>query len=152
MDRVEFDVADAAAMEAAGARFAPYTQDVQRIYLHGELGAGKTTFVRGLLHGLGHRGTVKSPTFTLVEPYELEQRLVFHFDFYRVNEPTELDFIGLRDYLVKENLCVIEWAERAGSALPPADVDVMISPTTMGRHVTYLARSDRGRKLLDGLK
>jgi len=152
MDRAEFDVADAAAMEAAGGRVAPHTQDVQRIYLHGELGAGKTTFVRGLLRGLGHRGTVKSPTFTLVEAYELEQRPVFHFDFYRVNEPAELDFIGLRDYLVKENLCIIEWAERAGSALPPADVDVMISPTTMGRHVTYLARSDRGRKLLDGLK
>jgi len=152
VDRLELDVADAAAMEAAGVRFAARSRSLRRVYLHGPLGAGKTTFVRGLLRGLGHAGPVKSPTFTLVEPYDLRDGSVLHFDFYRVNDPAELDFIGLRDYLGEENLCVIEWAERAGDVLPPPDVDVMITLTTMGRHVTYLARSDRGRNFLDGLK
>ncbi len=152
MDRFEFEAADAAAMEAAGARFAAKANTVRLVFLHGPLGAGKTTFVRGLLRGLGHDGPVKSPTFTLVEPYDLAGGPVLHFDFYRVNDPAELDFIGLRDYLDERNLCVIEWAERAAGILPAADIDVMILPTTMGRHVTYLAHSDRGRKLLDGLK
>ena len=145
-------MADAAAMEAAGARFAQKAQAVRLVCLHGPLGAGKTTFVRGLLRELGHVGPVKSPTFTLVEPYDLPGGPVRHFDFYRVDDPAELDLIGLRDYLDDKNLCVVEWAERAVDVLPVADVDVMISPTTMGRHVTYLAHSNRGRNLLDGLK
>ncbi|MEK7262693.1 MAG: tRNA (adenosine(37)-N6)-threonylcarbamoyltransferase complex ATPase subunit type 1 TsaE, partial [Pseudomonadota bacterium] len=113
-------------MEALGGRFASALGNLKLVTLDGPLGAGKTTLVRGLLHALGHRGTVKSPTFTLVEPYEIGSRRFYHFDLYRLNDPRELEFLGIRDYLAGSDLCVVEWAERAGRLLPAPDVAVMI--------------------------
>jgi tRNA threonylcarbamoyladenosine biosynthesis protein TsaE len=139
------------AMEALGARLAPGLHAGLLIFLHGELGAGKTTLIRGMLRGLGHAGAVKSPTYTLVEPYLLEKFPVYHFDLYRLNNPEELEFMGMRDYLEGQGVCLIEWAERGAAVLPAADVDVMIERAGEARVVRWLARTDQGKTLLRGL-
>ncbi len=97
------------------------------VYLHGELGAGKTTLVRGVLRAMGHEGTVKSPTYTLLEPYEPEGGLVYHFDLYRVEDPTELEFIGADEILDGPGLKLIEWPQRAMTWLPRPDVEVTLA-------------------------
>jgi tRNA threonylcarbamoyladenosine biosynthesis protein TsaE len=105
------------------------------VCLHGDLGAGKTTLVRGLLRGLGHTGSVKSPTYTLLEPYDLTSCVVYHFDFYRILEAQELDFIGIDELLEQAALKLIEWPERAGERLPPPDLDVYLSVEGVGRRL-----------------
>jgi tRNA threonylcarbamoyladenosine biosynthesis protein TsaE len=112
MPRLEQPVATAAEMEALGAKLASRLGNARVIYVHGPLGAGKTTFVRGMLRAFGHEGTVKSPTFTLVEPYDLKDISFYHFDLYRLNDPQELEFLGTR-LPSRERVCVVEWAERA---------------------------------------
>lgn len=141
----------AEAMEALGARLAPGLHAGLLLYLHGELGAGKTTLVRGILRGLGHTGAVKSPTYTLVEPYALDKFPLYHFDLYRLNDPRELEFIGVRDYLEGQGVCLIEWAERGAPVLPDADVDVTIERAGETRVVRFTARTDKGGALLRGL-
>ena len=107
---------------AAGGQFASLLLDRQKlnsiIFLLGDLGAGKTTFTKGLLRGLGHSGSVKSPTYTLLEPYDLDLCKVFHFDLYRINDPLELDFLGFDEVLDGPGIKLIEWADRALSWLP----------------------------------
>jgi tRNA threonylcarbamoyladenosine biosynthesis protein TsaE len=150
MKSAAVDVATVAEMEALGARMAPRLTDIRLLYLRGALGSGKTTLVRGVLRGLRYVGAVKSPTFTLVESYALPREL-HHFDLYRLKDPEELEFLGMRDYLQGDNLCVVEWPERAGKVLPAPDVDVMIAITEMGRHVQFTAHSARGESLVGGL-
>ncbi|MGM0983622.1 MAG: tRNA (adenosine(37)-N6)-threonylcarbamoyltransferase complex ATPase subunit type 1 TsaE [Pseudomonadota bacterium] len=122
-----------------------------RVHLTGELGAGKTTLTRGILRACGHRGAVKSPTYTLVEPYELDGILVHHFDLYRLGDPEELEFIGGRDLLAEEALCVIEWPERGEGWLPAPDLEVILRLADSGREATLEARSERGRAVLERL-
>ncbi len=138
----------AAATEKLGSRLASVLAPGCVLYLRGDLGAGKTTLARGLLRGLGHRGTVKSPTFTLVEPYQLEEWRLFHWDLYRLADPEELEYLGLRDQLDGEAALLIEWPERGRGELPAADLDVALSYAGEGRTCRVEARSSAGQAML----
>lgn len=121
-------------------------------YMHGRLGAGKTTLSRGILRGLGHTGVVKSPTFTLVEPYTLsEERMAYHFDLYRLGDPEELELMGGRDYFEANTLCIIEWPERGSGWLPVADIDIHIEYAADRRHVTISSNSAHGDSIITAL-
>jgi len=121
------------------------------IYLNGDLGAGKTTFSRYLLQSLGHVGSVKSPTYTLVEPYVIEGRDVFHFDLYRLGDPQELEFMGIRDYFEHNSLCLIEWPNKGEGCLPPADIQIDITLSSDHedmRIMAWTANSDIGQHII----
>jgi tRNA threonylcarbamoyladenosine biosynthesis protein TsaE len=134
------DVPDEPGQMALGAALAR-ALDGRRgvIYLRGDLGAGKTTLVRGLLRALGHRGPVRSPTYTLIEPYEDLDPPVHHLDLYRLGDPEELDYLGLRDLVGGESLLLIEWPERGAGELPPPDLEVRIGQAPPGRRVELAA-------------
>ena len=121
------------------------------IFLRGTLGAGKTTFVRGCLRAAGHVGKVKSPTFTLVEEYDLQGHAVYHFDLYRLTDPEELEWMGMRDYLRPDAWCFIEWPERGEGALPVADVEIKLNINGFSRSVSVSAFSEAGRAVLEAL-
>ncbi|GAB4393202.1 MAG: tRNA (adenosine(37)-N6)-threonylcarbamoyltransferase complex ATPase subunit type 1 TsaE [Gammaproteobacteria bacterium] len=123
------------------------------IYLSGDLGAAKTTFSRYFIQARGHSGPVKSPTFTIVEPYELGDECIFHFDCYRIQDPEELEYLGIRDYITSESICLIEWPERAANVLPPCDIHAMFRViTSTERSVIWHAVSAQGQIVLQQLK
>jgi tRNA threonylcarbamoyladenosine biosynthesis protein TsaE len=122
------------------------------IYFIGELGAGKTTLIRGFLQSLGFQGVIKSPTYTLVEPYELSQTPIYHFDLYRLQDPEELEYIGVTDYFTNEAICLIEWPERGQPMLPKADLNCEIKVVDTGRDVTLTATSEVGKKIVGWIK
>jgi len=121
------------------------------ITLHGDLGTGKTTLVRGGLQAEGVSGGVRSPTYTLVEIYQLERFNVAHFDLYRLAEPEELEYLGYRDYLNRQTLCLIEWPERARDYLQAIDLAVHIEYDPAGRRVELEPGSEWGKKLISAL-
>lgn len=133
---------------ALGEGLARALQGRGRVHLSGELGAGKTTLARGILRGYGHQGAVKSPTYTLVEPYELDAVRVNHFDLYRLGDPEELEFIGARELLAEDGLCLIEWAERGEGWLPEADLVVALRHLGDGREAHLQAATDWGERVL----
>jgi tRNA threonylcarbamoyladenosine biosynthesis protein TsaE len=122
------------------------------VYLRGDLGAGKTTLVRGLLHGLGVTGRVKSPTYTLVEPYNISSLYLYHFDFYRLRHQTEWVDAGFREYFNGDSLCLIEWPDKAGGGLPAADVTIGLAVEGDGRTLTLGANTEAGNNCLRRLK
>ncbi len=152
IDQLELVIDNEQEMETLGRELAQLVGDIRLITLTGDLGAGKTTLVRGLLRGLGHEGSVKSPTFTLVEPYELNNRDIYHFDLYRLEDAEELEFLGAREYLVGDGLCLIEWPENGSGFLPQADVNVTINKVNHGRNVRFELQTDRGVSITDGLQ
>ena len=148
---ITFNLADEAATLSLGGRLARALRVGQSIYLHGDLGAGKTTLVRGLLHGMGHVGKVKSPTYTLVEPYVISGLSLYHFDLYRFNDPEEWDAAGFRDYFNAATICLVEWPEKARELLPDPDIDIFLVPMGDGRQVRLTANSTSGEQSLDAL-
>ncbi|MBU6961062.1 tRNA (adenosine(37)-N6)-threonylcarbamoyltransferase complex ATPase subunit type 1 TsaE [Pseudomonas sp. CVAP len=144
MSEVTLYLANEDAMVALGNRIAQVTQGHGIIFLDGDLGAGKTTLSRGIIRGLGHVGAVKSPTFTLVEPYEIGDIRAFHFDLYRLVDPEELEFLGIRDYLEDDALCLIEWPQKGAGFLPKPDLTITISPHDSGRSLNLSPQGLRG--------
>lgn len=121
------------------------------IYLRGDLGAGKTSLARGILRGLNFENKVKSPTYTLVEAYKVSRLYLYHFDFYRLDEPRAWIDAGFRDYFNEQAVCLVEWPERAGGTLPAPDLDIRLDITDAGRDVRITAFSEAGRQCLSML-
>lgn len=149
--RFEINLANEAETERFGALLATLLPHGALLYLHGDLGAGKTTLARGLLHALGYPGIVKSPTYALIEPYEIDGRRVFHLDLYRLADPEELEAIGLRDCFAGDALCLIEWPERGSEILPQADLSLYLEPAGTGRRLRLYPGTTRGQDVLDKL-
>ncbi len=172
-------IIDENAMAELGAKLAHAVIPGSIIYLDGDLGAGKTTLVRGFLRSQGHKGAVKSPTFTVVEPYSLDcskfynynelegvsklndnkspitdsksKQKVYHFDLYRLEDPEELEYIGIRDYLDGQSIALVEWAEKGDGVLPRADLIIKIIHQSHGRKVELLSQSDIGAGIMSKL-
>ena len=132
---------------ALGATVAKALQPKTRIYLSGDLGAGKTTLVRGLLRGLGYQGPVKSPTYTLVEVYALSRLDLHHFDFYRFNNSDEWNDAGFREVFDSDSVCLVEWPEKAHPKLPSPDLWIRIEHLAEGRRVRLSAHTTTGKAL-----
>ena len=121
------------------------------IELRGELGAGKTTLSRAIIQFLGHKGAVKSPTYTLVEPYEHIEPPVYHFDLYRIADPDELHHLGVETYFNAHSICLVEWPERGVGFLPKADIVITLEHAVLGRMIAVTACSDKGRAVMECL-
>ena len=145
MDVHRLDLADEAATRALGAALAATLEGGGVVLLHGDLGAGKTTLARGFLRALGYQGAVRSPTYTLLEPYTVAVGTVYHLDLYRLADPEELDYLGLRDLDEPGAIFLVEWPERGRGALPPADLEAHLEHAGDGRRARLEALGPRGK-------
>ena len=152
MSTATLELRDSAATEAAGARLASALTAGMIVTLSGDLGAGKTTLVRGCLRALGWVGSVKSPSYPLVEHYPLSSLYFYHFDFYRFADPSEWDTAGLADCFGPDAVCLVEWPERVAGRLPPPDVALTLTypadPSRSGRELTLMAHTEGGERCL----
>lgn len=151
MSELTIEACDEDAMVALGQRLAAVLSAGLCVHLVGDLGMGKTTLSRGIIQALGHDGAVKSPTYTLVEPYELAVGAVYHFDLYRLGDPEELEYMGVRDYFGDHALCLVEWPQRGAGVLPPADLVITIQAKGSGRSLQLAAHTAGGNAVLDAL-
>ena len=142
---------DEAATLALGNRLAHVIEPGLYVALSGNLGSGKTTLTRGILRGLGYQGKVKSPTYTLVELYNLPKLDLYHFDFYRFNDPQEWLDAGFREHFEPRNLCLVEWPERVRDLLPVPDLRISLSVEGEGRRVRIAAETEHGKRCLKRL-
>lgn len=136
---------------AFGRRIAEHLRPPCVIYLRGDLGTGKTTLVRGILRGFGHTGAVRSPTYTLLEPYEFGTMRLYHLDLYRLGDPEELEYLGLRDLLEDRSLFLVEWPERGKGLLPAPDLTIRIEHADAARRLDLTAAGPCGRELTSRL-
>jgi tRNA threonylcarbamoyladenosine biosynthesis protein TsaE len=148
LDHITLELPDEAATLALGARLSQMLKGGLTVWLQGDLGAGKTTLVRGLLRGMGYLGKVKSPTYTLVEPYVVSGLHLYHFDLYRFADPEEWHAAGFRDYFNAGSVCLVEWPERAAGLLPPADFEIRLDPHAGGRRASLVAHTAQGKSCL----
>ncbi|WP_448098604.1 tRNA (adenosine(37)-N6)-threonylcarbamoyltransferase complex ATPase subunit type 1 TsaE [Luteibacter yeojuensis] len=151
MNAVEWSLADEDATMALGRRLAQVVPDGLVAYLHGDLGAGKTTFARAFLRAMGVGERVKSPTYSLVEGYEIGDRRAFHLDLYRIADPGELEWLGLDSLAEPGAIVLVEWPERGAGALPPVDLELSFRHEGPGRAVRIEARSATGLRILQSL-
>lgn len=156
MKELEYFLSDETATVAMGKHIAEsllhhdkqLSQQAFVAYLNGDLGAGKTTLTRGVVRGLGHQGNVKSPTYTLVEPYELSPYRVYHFDLYRLADPEELEYMGIRDYFNGQCVCFIEWPEKGSGLLANADLIINMAYQGEQRVIKLHACTELGECIL----
>jgi len=144
-------IADDAKMRAFGAKLLAACKSGGIITLHGNLGTGKTTLVRGALQSLGVTSGVRSPTYTLIEFYPFDLLSIAHFDLYRLAEPEELEYLGFRDYLTENTLCMIEWPEKAEGILGDVGLEIFLDYDPEGRRLEMRASSDWGQAIIDSL-
>lgn len=137
---------------AFGERLSQAVGDKALIYLTGDLGAGKTTLVRGFIQHRGHQGAVKSPTYTLIEPYELASGNCYHLDLYRLADGEELEYLGLREMLEEQAVLLVEWPQRGEGWLPSADVSIMIEHAGEGRVIQLQANTEAGEAILSNFQ
>jgi tRNA threonylcarbamoyladenosine biosynthesis protein TsaE len=148
----EIEVNGEARQEAVGGALAMNCSPPFIVYLEGDLGTGKTTLVRGFMRQLGYQGRVKSPTYTLLEPYEFEGQFYYHFDLYRLSDPRELDYLGVEDLLNKDALLLIEWPNKGEGVLPQADLIIHFSHQQQARRLRFEALTERGAQMLTALE
>ncbi len=150
-----FILVDETATIAMGKRIADIVKsDLNQgivVYLNGDLGAGKTTLTRGFVQGMGHNGNVKSPTYTLVEPYELQDWQVYHFDLYRLADPEELEYMGIRDYFNSRSCSFIEWPEKGQGMIAAADLVIDLAYHDEQRSITIKSATAIGQKLVQAI-
>ncbi|WNC72600.1 tRNA (adenosine(37)-N6)-threonylcarbamoyltransferase complex ATPase subunit type 1 TsaE [Thalassotalea psychrophila] len=153
MKEVTLTLADERATVAMGKQIADITKQLNLdnllVFLNGDLGAGKTTLTRGFVQGMGHKGNVKSPTYTLVEPYELLPWHVYHFDLYRLSDPEELEYMGIRDYFALKSCSFIEWPEKGAGILPQEDLIIDLQYNNNQRLITLLAATSQGEQIIN---
>ncbi len=142
---------DEAAMLKFGQQLLAALESEGVVFLQGDLGLGKTTLARGVIRAAGHVGAVKSPTYTLVEPYEFAGSMIFHFDLYRLSDPEELEYLGIRDYFSENMLSLIEWPDKGAGFLPSADLEISLMIQGEGRLVNYQSFTQRGRRAVSRL-
>jgi tRNA threonylcarbamoyladenosine biosynthesis protein TsaE len=145
------ELPDEDSMVAFGYKIAQATENGGVIFLLGDLGMGKTTLSRGVIRGAGHQGSVKSPTYTLVEPYEINGKHIYHFDLYRLSDPEELEYLGIRDYFDEDALCLVEWPDKGRGMLPKADLVLQIELLGYGRQLSWTPQTELGQIMADKL-